>query len=110
MYSKRFTRFALVALGAMAVVLLAVAAASARPAKTSATTLTIWTDKDRQAAVTQVASAWAQSKGITVNIVQKQFGDIRDDLSTVAAADAPDVVVGATTGRASSRPAACCCR
>src|SRR3954471_6080696 len=95
MYSKRFSRFAVVAIGAMALVLLLVAAASARPAKTSATTLTIWTDKDRQAAVTQVANAWAQSKGININIVQKQFGDIRTGLSTVAAADAPDVVVGA---------------
>jgi len=95
MFSKRFSRFAVVAMGAMALVLLLVAAASARPAKTSATTLTIWTDKDRHAAVNQVAGAWAQSKGITLNIVEKQFGDIRTNLSTVAAADAPDVVVGA---------------
>jgi maltose-binding protein MalE len=95
MFSKRFSRLALVALAAMTAVLCVVAAASARPAKSQATTLTIWTDKDRQAAVTQVANAWAQSKGITVNIVQKEFGDIRTNLSTVSAQDAPDVVVGA---------------
>jgi maltose-binding protein MalE len=95
MFSTRFSRVALVALVAMTAVFAVATAASARPAKTSATTLTIWTDKDRQAAVTQVANAWAQSKGITVNIVQKEFGDIRTNLSTVSAADAPDVVVGA---------------
>jgi len=95
MFSKRFSRVALVALAAMTAVLCVVAAASARPAKSAASTLTIWTDKDRQAAVTSVANAWAQSKGVDIKIVQKEFGDIRTNLSTVSAADAPDVVVGA---------------
>jgi maltose-binding protein MalE len=45
--------------------------------------------------VTQVANAWASSKGATVQVVQKNFGDIRSQLTTVAAETAPDVIVGA---------------
>ena len=55
----------------------------------------IWTDADRKAAVTQVAGAWAQRTASTVKVVAKDFGKIRDDLRTVAADDAPDVIVGA---------------
>ena len=61
----------------------------------SATTVTIWVDADRKPAVDKVASAWGASRGVTVNVVQKQFGDIRTDLSTVQADTAPDVIVGA---------------
>ncbi len=61
----------------------------------SATTVTIWVDADRKPAVDKVASAWGASRGVTVNVVQKQFGDIRTDLSKVQADTAPDVIVGA---------------
>jgi arabinogalactan oligomer/maltooligosaccharide transport system substrate-binding protein len=71
-----------------------VLAAPALP-KSSATTLVIWTDKDRNTAVTKVASDWASSRGVEVKVVEKNFGDIRDNLKTVAVADAPDVIVGA---------------
>ncbi len=70
-------------------------AAPAMPAASAAPTITIWTDKDRNAAVTKVANEWAATRGVTVNIVEKTFGDIRDNLKTVAVADAPDVIVGA---------------
>jgi maltose-binding protein MalE len=71
-----------------------VLAAPASP-KSNATNIVIWTDHDRNAAVTKVANDWASSRGVTVKIVEKTFGDIRDNLKTVAAEDAPDVVVGA---------------
>src|SRR3954453_12505701 len=58
-------------------------------------TLVIWTDQDRQAAVTQLANQWAAGKGITVKVVVKDTGSIRDNLGTVSATDAPDVVVAA---------------
>jgi arabinogalactan oligomer/maltooligosaccharide transport system substrate-binding protein len=58
-------------------------------------TVTIWVDQNRKAAVTQVAGQWATARGVTVNVVVKDFGSIRDNLGTVAAADAPDVIVGA---------------
>ena len=44
----------------------------------------IWTDHDRLAAVTKVANNWASARGASVQVVQKQFGNIRNDLGTVA--------------------------
>ena len=61
----------------------------------AATTVTIWTDADRKAAVDKIASAWGSSRGVNVVVVQKDFGKIRDDLKTVQAETAPDVIVGA---------------
>jgi arabinogalactan oligomer / maltooligosaccharide transport system substrate-binding protein len=58
-------------------------------------TLVIWTDQDRQAAVTQLANQWAAGKGITVKVVVKDTGSIRDNLGTVSATDAPDVLTAA---------------
>ena len=58
-------------------------------------TLVIWTDQDRQAAVTQLSNQWAAGKGITVKVVVKDTGSIRDNLGTVAATDAPDVITAA---------------
>lgn len=76
--------------------LVAVVAVSAGTSATSQSAkVVIWTDADRVAAVTQVANAWAQSKGVTVQVVQKNFGDIRSQLATVASDTAPDVIVGA---------------
>jgi maltose-binding protein MalE len=81
--------------GAIAAVT-AIVGATAGPAVSKANpTITIWTDKDRLAAVTAVANKWGASKGVTIQVVQKDFGKIRDDLKTVAASSAPDVIVAA---------------
>jgi arabinogalactan oligomer / maltooligosaccharide transport system substrate-binding protein len=72
-----------------------VLAAPALPARTAGPTIVIWTDHDRNAAVTKVANDWASSRGVTIKVVEQTFGDIKDKLKTVAAEDAPDVVVGA---------------
>ena len=91
--SKRtLTALATLAL-AMVAVLLVVGSVSA--ASKAATTVTIWTDADRKAAVDKIASAWGNSRGVNVVVVQKEFGKIRDDLKTVQAETAPDVIVGA---------------
>ena len=46
--------------------------------------------------MTQVANDWAaKNPGVSVNVVVKDFGSIRDNLGTVAASDAPDVITGA---------------
>lgn len=84
-------------LAALAAVALSVAAATAGAASQAAkaTTLTIWSDKSRVPAVTKVANDWAAKSGATVKVVEKDFGQIRDSLTTVDAATAPDVVVGA---------------
>jgi len=72
--------------------------ASAAPAagtSASATTIRIWADGNRKAAVERVAGAWARSRGVNVDVVLKEFGDIRTNLSTVTSDAAPDVIVGA---------------
>jgi arabinogalactan oligomer / maltooligosaccharide transport system substrate-binding protein len=45
--------------------------------------------------VTQVANSWASSNGATIKVVAKTFGNIETDLGTVAATDAPDVILAA---------------
>jgi maltose-binding protein MalE len=72
-----------------------VAVSSGTSANSQSATIVIWADADRVPAVTQVANAWASSKGATVQVVQKDFGQIRSQLTTVAAETAPDVIVGA---------------
>ena len=90
--SKRSIR---VVMGLALLTFVALIVASTVSAARSATTVTIWVDADRKAAVDKVAGAWGASRGVTVNVVQKQFGDIRTDLSKVQADTAPDVIVGA---------------
>jgi maltose-binding protein MalE len=96
---RRITALLTVALvGALAAVVAgASGSAAAAPHGTAAatTTIRIWTDVDRKPAVERVATAWAATRGATVEIVQKNFGDIRDDLKTVRPENAPDVIVGA---------------
>ena len=91
MRTKRTTILVVVALAAF----LAALAGGVRAAAAAGPVITIWTDQSRQAAVTQVAGAWASARGATLNVVVKQFGNIQTDLGTVAASDAPDVIVGA---------------
>ena len=69
--------------------------ASTATAAHKAVNIVIWTDSDRAAAVTKVATDWASANGATIKVVTKNFGDIRDNLGTVAAADAPDVITAA---------------
>ena len=93
MFSTRRLR---AAAGLALAALVAVVAASAGTSATNQTgKIVIWADSDRVPAVTQVANAWARSKGVTVQVVQKQSGPIRQEVSTVAVENAPDVIVGA---------------
>jgi arabinogalactan oligomer / maltooligosaccharide transport system substrate-binding protein len=90
------------AFGALVVVVMLAMVAAAVPASgavsgssVTAGTLTIWTDKDRRADIERIARAWGARRGVTVEVVEKNFGDIRDQLKTVAPATAPDVIIGA---------------
>jgi arabinogalactan oligomer/maltooligosaccharide transport system substrate-binding protein len=86
------------ALMVAAAALVALVGASIAPAashKASAGTMRIWTDGDRKAAVTKVANDWSAKSGVSVQIVQKDFGDIRSQLGTVKPEDAPDVIMAA---------------
>src|SRR4029079_15624230 len=62
-------------------------------ARAATATIRVWTDKDRHAAVDQVVGEWAKTKGLTVEVVEKDFGKIRDDLKTVQPESAPDVII-----------------
>ncbi|HVM69571.1 MAG TPA: extracellular solute-binding protein [Gaiellaceae bacterium] len=77
------------------VALLLVAAPSGAAKKAAASKIVVWTDKDRKTAVERVVRQWASSRGLAVEVVEKDFGKIRDDLKTVQTETAPDVVIGA---------------
>jgi len=89
--SKRTLRVTAAALATAVVSLVAASVGSTA----QATKIRIWTDKDRKVAVEKVAGEWAASKGLAVEVVEKDFGKIRDDLKTVQEDTAPDVIVGA---------------
>lgn len=75
---------------------LAAIAGSVHAARAAGPALTIWVDQNRKDAVTTVANQWAaKNAGVTVTVVVKDFGSIRDSLGTVDASTAPDVIVGA---------------
>jgi arabinogalactan oligomer / maltooligosaccharide transport system substrate-binding protein len=74
------------------------AAAAQQPAtaqKGSALTVRIWTDRNRKADVEKIAKPWGSRRGLTIDVVEKNFDKIRDDLKTVSAENAPDVIVAA---------------
>ena len=95
--SKRIPRLGTAVLTAAAALLLVVGPSAAAVDVTAApaTKITVWTDKDRKTAVERVVGAWASSKGLGVEVVEKDFGKIRDDLKTVQPESAPDVIIGA---------------
>jgi maltose-binding protein MalE len=81
-------------LGVLAAVA-AVLASSAVAAHKAGPNIVIWTDANRAPAVTKVANAWAAQNGATVQVVTKDFGSIETAVGTVAASDAPDVILAA---------------
>ena len=53
-------------------------------------------DDTRSGPVKEVATTFEKEKGVTVKLVQKDFGDIRDDfISQAPTGQGPDVIVGA---------------
>jgi arabinogalactan oligomer/maltooligosaccharide transport system substrate-binding protein len=93
MFSSR--RLRAVAGLAVTALVAVVAVSTGSSATNQSARIVIWADADRVPAVTQVANAWARQKNVTVQVVQKQMGPIRQELATVAADSAPDVIVGA---------------
>lgn len=95
--SKRIPRLGTAAMTAAAALLLVVgpSAAAVDVAAAPATKITVWTDKDLKPAVEKVVGQWAASRGLSVEVVEKDFGKIRDDLKTVQPESAPDVITAA---------------
>ena len=69
--------------------LLAVAPAHAAP-----NTITMWVNQDQIKDYREVFASGTYA-GYNINLVPKDFGKIRDDLATVSADSAPDVITGA---------------
>jgi len=73
-------------------------AGSVHAATKAGSTLVIWTDVNRYTAVKSIAAAYeAKNPGVTVDVVQKQFGEsgagtIGGDLATASVANAPDII------------------
>jgi maltose-binding protein MalE len=98
---RRTTAFAGLAavIAALAVALTGATAApsAVQPSKANratATNLRVWVDNVQKPAIDKIADQWGRTKGVNVEAVVKDFGKIRDDLKTVSAANAPDVIVG----------------
>jgi len=71
------------------------AAGSSAPAAATGS-LTVWVDETREAAVASAAESFEEETGTTVEIVQKNFEDIRTDfLAQVPTGEGPDITVGA---------------
>ena len=59
-------------------------------------TLTIWVDENRQPAVQAAAATFEQETGAKVELVVKQFEDIRSDfIAQVPTGEGPDITIGA---------------
>ncbi len=80
---------------AAALSLLGARATPAAHAGPKVSKLTIWVDNVQKPAIDRITSAWGTRRGVDVNVVFHSFGNIRDDLKTVKAENAPDVIVAA---------------
>ena len=67
---------------------------AATPANAAPNTITMWVDQKRIANYREVFPGNTYA-GYTINLVPKDFGKLRDDLATVSADSAPDVITGA---------------
>jgi len=59
-------------------------------------TLTVWVDENRQPAVTAAAATFEEETGATVELVVKNFEDLRSDfIAQVPTGEGPDITIGA---------------
>jgi len=67
---------------------------SAAPALTGS--ITVWVDADRAGVLEDAAADFTDKTGVKVNLVQKEFGEIRDQfVQQVPTGQGPDIAVGA---------------
>jgi arabinogalactan oligomer/maltooligosaccharide transport system substrate-binding protein len=58
--------------------------------------LTVWADDTRSQIVVEIGEQFTAETGVSVDVVEKDFADIRDDLTTMGpTGEGPDVIVGA---------------
>lgn len=71
-------------------------ATSAAPAAGGGATITVWTDSNRQPALESAAKKFESETGNHVELVVKEFGDVRAEfLTQVSNGQGPDITVGA---------------
>lgn len=95
----KVTSRSLIMTGAMAAAT-AVVFAGCAPAEPEAPqfegSLTVWVDADRAGVLEDIAAQFEEERGVTVELVTKEFGAIRDDFITQApTGNGPDIIVGA---------------
>jgi arabinogalactan oligomer/maltooligosaccharide transport system substrate-binding protein len=86
------------AVGALAVAGLVLAGCAGGPgdAPEEGGTLTMWVDADRASVLEDIAAQFEEDRGVAVELVVKDFGDIRDEFVTqVPTGKGPDIIVGA---------------
>ncbi|WP_394554460.1 extracellular solute-binding protein [Agromyces sp. MMS24-JH15] len=89
-----------IGIGAVAVasaLLLAGCSGGAAPEEeATAPEIVVWTDAEREQAVTDAAKAFEEETGAKVTLVQKNFEDLRNDfIAQVPTGEGPDITVGA---------------
>ena len=58
--------------------------------------ITVWVDADRASVLEDAAAAFTEDTGVEVELVQKEFGEIRDQfVQQVPTGEGPDIAVGA---------------
>ena len=83
-------------LGVITSAALAISVAVVPAAHAAGKTLVIWADADRTPVIRTASAAWAKAHNVTITVVLKDFGKVRDDLITAAPKGlGPDIIVGA---------------
>jgi arabinogalactan oligomer/maltooligosaccharide transport system substrate-binding protein len=66
------------------------------PAIAATPSITVWYPDDKKATFADVVTAWGKANDVTVTLVPKSFGTVRDALKTaVPAGTGPDILLGA---------------
>ena len=66
------------------------------PAIAATPSITVWYPNDKKATFADVVTAWGKANNVTVTLVAKDFGTVRDQLKTaVPAGTGPDILLGA---------------
>jgi arabinogalactan oligomer/maltooligosaccharide transport system substrate-binding protein len=67
---------------------------SSAPAATG--TITVWADETRTPIISEIGKTFTDEKGVTVKVVQKDFGTLKDEFTTQApSGKGPDILIGA---------------
>ncbi|CAB4867495.1 MAG: extracellular solute-binding protein [Actinobacteria bacterium] len=82
-------------LGAIAAVAVAVSTLVVPSATAAGKTLVIWSDESRAKTLREAGASWAAKNGVTLNVVIKDFGKVKDEIITAAPKGlGPDLLVG----------------